>query len=102
VYSTATYGKCPKCGWPQRSCACSAQKRGAPRPDRITAKLRGREEWARRQDGDGDLRKIADPNHPEHDSMLRWAGGEYDPDAFNPDAVVFDNPRKRWRRAFEP
>ena len=40
VYSTATDGKCPKCGWPQRSCACSTQKRDAPVPDRITAKLR--------------------------------------------------------------
>lgn len=41
VYSTATDGKCPVCGWPQRSCACS-QKRAAsePLPTRIVAKLR--------------------------------------------------------------
>jgi translation initiation factor 1 len=42
VYSTATDGKCPVCGWPQRSCMCSTQ-RGAttePLPARIVAKLR--------------------------------------------------------------
>jgi translation initiation factor 1 len=40
VYSTATDGKCPKCGWPQRSCMCSSQKRDEPVPDRLVAKLR--------------------------------------------------------------
>ena len=38
VYSTATDGKCPVCGWPQRSCACSSnQKRlaNAPVPARL-------------------------------------------------------------------
>lgn len=40
VYSTATDGKCPKCGWPQRSCMCSSQKREERVPDRILAKLR--------------------------------------------------------------
>jgi translation initiation factor 1 len=43
VYSTATDGKCPVCGWPQRSCMCSStQKRAAndPLPSRIVAKLR--------------------------------------------------------------
>jgi translation initiation factor 1 len=43
VYSTATDGKCPVCGWPQRNCQCSSQlKRPAtdPLPARIVAKLR--------------------------------------------------------------
>ena len=44
---------------------------------------------------------IANRRHPEHRSMLEWAGGVYDPDAFDPKAVVFDNPRKRWKKAFE-
>ena len=47
------------------------------------------------------LQTVADRRHPEHESILQWAGGEYDPDAFDPNAVVFDNPRKRWRTAFE-
>ena len=47
------------------------------------------------------LKAIANPRHPEHRSMLEWAGGTYDPDAFDPKAVVFDNPRKRWKKAWE-
>lgn len=41
VYSTATGGICPTCGWPQRDCQCSSQfARDAPLPAKITAKLR--------------------------------------------------------------
>ena len=47
------------------------------------------------------LETIANPRHPEHASMKQWAGGAYDPDAFDPTAVVFDDPRKRWKQAFE-
>ena len=47
------------------------------------------------------LRAIANRRHPEHRSMLEWVGGTYDPDAFDPREVVFDNPRQRWKKAFE-
>lgn len=41
VYSTATGGKCPTCGWPQRSCMCSRnQPRQEQVPERVVAKLR--------------------------------------------------------------
>ena len=40
VYSTATGGKCPKCGWPQRSCMCSRPNDQEPVPARLVAKLR--------------------------------------------------------------
>jgi translation initiation factor 1 len=41
VYSTATGGVCPTCGWPQRDCKCSSQfTRDEPLPTRIVAKLR--------------------------------------------------------------
>ena len=41
VYSTATGGVCPTCGWPQRDCKCSSRlQRDEPLPARITAKLR--------------------------------------------------------------
>ena len=41
VYSTATGGTCPKCGWPQRDCKCSSQfARDEALPSRIVAKLR--------------------------------------------------------------
>ncbi len=37
------------------------------------------------------------PEHPERESLLAWAGGSYDPDAFDPSTVVFDDPLKRWK-----
>jgi hypothetical protein len=33
------------------------------------------------------LDAIHDPNHPEHDEYLDWVGGEFDPEAFDKDAV---------------
>ncbi len=47
------------------------------------------------------LRVIADPASEEHESMLQWAGGTFDPEAFDPAAVKFDHPKKRWKKAFE-
>ena len=47
------------------------------------------------------LQVIADPDHEEHESMLEWVGGGFDPKAFDPAAVKFDDPRKRWKKAFE-
>jgi hypothetical protein len=29
------------------------------------------------------LEAIADPNHPEHEDMLEWSGGDFDPEAFD-------------------
>jgi hypothetical protein len=47
------------------------------------------------------LRVIANRRHPEHASMLEWVGGTYDADAFDPSAVVFEDPEKRWKKAFD-
>jgi hypothetical protein len=33
--------------------------------------------------------------------MIEWVGGGYDADAFDPRAVVFDDPRKRFKKAFK-
>jgi hypothetical protein len=33
------------------------------------------------------LEAIADPEHEEHDSYLVWVGGEFDPEAFDLDAI---------------
>jgi hypothetical protein len=33
------------------------------------------------------IQAIADPRHPEHDEYLAWAGGEFDPEAFDVNAV---------------
>jgi len=46
------------------------------------------------------LEAVLDPKHPEHSSMLQWAGGRFDAEAFDPRHVHFDNPKKRWRTAF--
>ena len=46
------------------------------------------------------LRAIRDGRHPDHAQLLQWAGGTFDPDAFNPTAVLFDNPKERWENAF--
>jgi len=47
------------------------------------------------------LAVIATSAHPEHESSLKWAGGSYDPDDFDPARVAFDDPVKRWKTAFE-
>ena len=33
------------------------------------------------------LDAIQDPQHPEHEEMLAWVGGEFDPEAFDVDEV---------------
>ncbi|MFI0237812.1 plasmid pRiA4b ORF-3 family protein [Streptomyces sp. NPDC016845] len=33
------------------------------------------------------LEAIADPDHEEHDELLEWAGGAFDPDAFDADDI---------------
>jgi hypothetical protein len=30
------------------------------------------------------LEAIGDPDHEEHESMLEWVGGRFDPEAFDP------------------
>ena len=32
--------------------------------------------------------------------MLDWVGGSFDPSAFAPEDVEFDDPKERWRNAF--
>jgi hypothetical protein len=33
------------------------------------------------------LEAIKNPEHEEHDSYLEWVGGEFDPEAFDPDEI---------------
>ena len=47
------------------------------------------------------LKVIRDPHHPEHDETSQWAGGGFDPHAFRPDSITFDDPRERWENAFQ-
>lgn len=47
------------------------------------------------------LKAISNPKHPEHDFLLQWAGGAFDPEEFSPRRVRFSDPEERWRQAFE-
>jgi hypothetical protein len=47
------------------------------------------------------IKIIAKPGHTERRALLEWVGGKYDPNKFDPKKVKFDNPSKRWRKAFE-
>ncbi len=47
------------------------------------------------------LRTIDNHQHPERAAMLQWAGGAFDPRTFDPKAVQFDDPAKRWKTAFQ-
>lgn len=47
------------------------------------------------------LTVLADPGHPEYDQWIEWTGGPIDPSAFSISSVRFDDPKKRWRAAFE-
>jgi hypothetical protein len=46
------------------------------------------------------LEVIGAVTHPEHEAMLQWLGGAYDPEAFSASDVKFDDPKVRWRNAF--
>jgi hypothetical protein len=46
------------------------------------------------------LATMADLDREDREQILDWAGGEFDPKAFDPTAVTFDDPQRRWRNAF--
>lgn len=46
------------------------------------------------------LEVLGDPTDEEHESILQWVGGRYDPAGFDAKKVRFDDPKKRWRKAF--
>ena len=47
------------------------------------------------------LEAISDPAHPEHEELVAWVGGRFDPDEFDPAHVVFDDPQERLQFAME-
>ena len=46
------------------------------------------------------LEVLSDPDDEEHEDMLEWLGGTYEPQDFDPGTIKFDNPTKRWKLAF--
>lgn len=52
------------------------------------------------------LRVIGDPKHPEHDDMKKWAGGDFDPEAFDLENVsdlaeVVEELEEQWAERWE-
>ena len=41
------------------------------------------------------LKIMRDPKHEEYQSMLEWVGYHFDPENFEPQKVIFSNPKKR-------
>lgn len=41
------------------------------------------------------LEAIMDPTHEHYDELLAWVGGDFDPEGFHREDVVFDDPKKR-------
>jgi len=82
VVSQVKGTKCPRCTGGER--ACPPEDCGGP--DGYTRMLE----------------IIFDPKHEEFESMRTWLGGKFDPEAFAPSAVKFDNPKSRWKQAFGP
>ena len=52
------------------------------------------------------LEVLSDPNHDEYDGTVSWLKGHvknyhpFKPDEFEPDSIHFDDPGKRWNKAF--
>ena len=50
---------------------------------------------------------LGHPEHERYEEYMEWLSGiakennPFDPEKFDPARVVFDNPKKRWRAAFE-
>jgi hypothetical protein len=47
------------------------------------------------------LEIVGDPTHEEHAGTMEWLGGSFDPGAFDPRRVTFDNPSERLTTLFE-
>lgn len=46
------------------------------------------------------LKAVVDSSRRRHDELREWLGGNFDPELFDPHAVRFDDPKKRFKKAF--
>ena len=44
---------------------------------------------------------LLDPEDDEHEELKEWIPRGWGPEQFEPSRVHFDNPTRRWKRAFE-
>ena len=47
------------------------------------------------------LEVLFDSSHENYESMHKWLGANFEPEAFDPAKIRFDNPKKRWKTAFK-
>lgn len=47
------------------------------------------------------LEAIKDPHHEEHEELLEWVDGKFDPEKFDAKKVKFQNPKSRWKQVFQ-
>jgi hypothetical protein len=40
---------------------------------------------------------LKNPQNEEYEDMINWLGGEFDSKFFDPENIIFDNPRKRFK-----
>jgi hypothetical protein len=48
------------------------------------------------------LATLNDPDADDHEDVLAWVGGPFDPDRFDPASVRFADPQRRWQELFDP
>ena len=46
------------------------------------------------------IETLTDPDHNDYKDMRRWVGKDWHPEKFSSSDISFDNPYKRWRKAF--
>ena len=47
------------------------------------------------------LSVLSDPNNEEYAEMIEWLGGEFNPEIFDPNDVLFDDPKERFKEMNE-
>jgi hypothetical protein len=62
------------CRWTRGSATLSASRANGPVPPEDCGGVWGYASF---------LEALHDPEHPEHEEMLEWIGGEFDPEAFD-------------------
>jgi len=51
-------------------------------------------------DGYRNLIKILkNPENEEYEEMVEWTGGDYDPEEFDPQEIIFDDPEERLKES---
>jgi hypothetical protein len=47
------------------------------------------------------LKIISNPEHEDYKTHIKWVGGKFDPETFDAKSVRFEDPKMRWKIAFD-